>query len=50
MPHCPPLASYALHCHQMIIQQQPEGPQGVSGVSPKLPFVSQPKPAAKTAP
>ena len=33
------------HCHQMITQQQPKGPQGPSEVTLKLIFFSQPNPA-----
>ena len=37
----PQLYTYS-HCHQMITQQLPKGPQGSSRVTPKSPFFSQP--------
>ena len=33
------------HCHQMVTQQQPKGPQGLLEVSLKSQFISQPMPA-----
>ena len=34
------LCTYS-HCHQMITQQWPKGPEGLLEVSPKLRFFSQ---------
>ena len=33
------------HCHQMITQQRPKGPEGLSEVTHESRFLSQPMPA-----
>ena len=40
--HSSPWVYTHSHCHQMIIQQRPKGPRGLSEVSQKLRLFSQP--------